>query len=341
MQRSLLRMAVLLLLWWLLPAQLRAAGEGNTTLVLPLRTVGVSETTAVVARDLLAGELEARGLPVAGIRAPGAVLPSGADGCDEADCAARLAGSYQAARVVYGSLSRLGTKLVVRAHALRAGEDIPYFSDQLTAQGEEDLDVVMRRVAEGIAAGRPNAGRATVESITGDEAQVPRRRLAHSGLGVRTGFLFPGASSYAGEDRLTHFRIVYKFEAPKFLIESSALLASNTSDHATDWALLDLFGARIFGLGDVATYAGGGIGIHRVHLERERPVSSPRYPGEMEYRERTATTLSADVGGGFLLFRTYNFQLILDLRYHAVFDDFADVDGNGAHGVIVSFGINH
>jgi hypothetical protein len=53
------------------------------TLVLPFRTVGVSDTTAVVACDLLAGELEARGLTVLP-REVRSSPPAGADACDGA-----------------------------------------------------------------------------------------------------------------------------------------------------------------------------------------------------------------------------------------------------------------
>jgi hypothetical protein len=337
-------LSVALLLTLLLPAGLpAAAGAPGKTLVLPLRTVGVSDTTAMVVRDLLAGELETRGLPVVDLRTAGSLPPAGSGACDDADCAGRLAGENQAARVVYGSLSRLGAKVLVRVHALRAGESTPYFADQFPAVGEEDLDVVMRRLAEGISTGRPNSERATVESITGAEAQEPRRRLVRSGPGVRAGFLYPQGKSYAGKERLTHFALVWKMEGKDFLVETTTVLGWNSTDDTMDWSILDLFGARIFGLGDVAPYAGGGIGLHRVSLQRDvtRVNPYPPYPTYTDYEEQTATAFAADVGGGLLLLRTYNFHFVLDVRYHVVFDGFTKLGGKGAHGVILSFGINH
>jgi hypothetical protein len=333
-----------ILLGLFLPARLLAStGEQGKTLVLPLRTVGINDTTAIVVRDLLAGELETRGLSVVNLRALGTLPPSGPGACDDVDCAGRLAGEYQAAQVVYGSLSKLGGKVLVRVRTLRAGESAPYYADQFSAVGEEDLDVVMRRVAEGISTGRPNSDRATVESITGAEALTPRRRLVRSGPGVRAGFLYPRGESYAGKERLTHFRVVWKMEAKDFLVETSTILGWNATGNAVDWTLLDLFGARIFGLGDMATYAGGGVGLHRVSLEREVPAENPYNPAYpyMDYKEQTATAFTADVGGGLLLLRTYNFHFVVDLRYHVVFDGFTNLNGKGAHGVILSFGINH
>jgi hypothetical protein len=332
------------LLGLLLPGALLAAGgDPGKALVLPLRTVGISDTTADVVRDLLARELEARGLAVMDLHNLGGVPPSGPTACDEIDCAGRLATECQAAQVVYGSLSKLGGKVLVRVQALRSGENVPYFTDQLSAVGEEDLDVVMRRVAEGISTGRPNSDRATVESITGAEAEVPRRRLVRSGLGARAGFLYPQGDSYAGKDRLTHFRAVWKGEGKNFLVETTTALAWNAGGSSVDWSILDIYGARIFGLGDVAAYAGGGLGLHRVTLKREVPRENPFNPGYpwTDYQEQTATAFAADVGGGLLLFRTYSFEFVIDLRYHVIFDRFAQMNGKGAHGIIISFGFNH
>lgn len=343
MRRFAISVAVLLSLILLAPV-LAAPGIQGKTLVLPLRTVGISETTAVVVRDLLAGELETRGLSVANLQTMGTLPPAGSGACDDPDCAGRLAGEFQAAQVVYGSLSKLGGKVLVRVHVLRAGESIPWFTDQFSAVGEEDLDVVMLRMAEGISTGRPNSDRATLESITGTEALTPRRRLVRSGPGVRAGFLLPRGESYAGKDRLTHFRVVWKTEGKDFLVETSTVpLGWNGT---ADMTLLDLFGARIFGLGDVAPYAGGGIGLHRVTLEREIVVVVPSTPHSPRYsysdtETQTETAFTADVGGGLLLLRTYNFHLVVDLRYHVVFDGFTKLGGKGAHGVILSFGINH
>jgi hypothetical protein len=80
-----------------------------------------------------------------------------------------------------------------------------------------------------------------------------------------------------------------------------------------------------------------------VTLQREVPRENPDYPQYpiFDYQEQTATTFAADVGGGLLLFRTYNFHLVADMRYHVVFDGFTKLNGKGAHGVILSFGIYH
>lgn len=315
---------------------------GATTLVLPLRTTGVSDTTAAVVRELLAGELESREFLVARPAEIGG-LPEGADACDDAGCAEALARQRGASLVVYGSLSRLGEKIIVRVRALRVGEAGPFYQDQLSAQTEEDLDAVMRRVADGIVAGRANSDRATVDTVTLEETEKPRRREGRSGIGLRAGSIFPDGDSYGGE-RLTSLRIAYKFETRDFLIESTALLGMAWGGESTEWTPLDVFAARIFGRGDAAIYLGGGLGLRSLKVKREIPCASedPYYCyGGVRLVEQTATTLSADAGIGVILFRTYSYQILCDVRYHYVFEDFEKVEGKGAHGLAVTFGTSH
>lgn len=120
------------------------------TLVLPLRTIGVSDTTATVVGDLLAGELESRGIAILPASRQ-ADHPRGDAACDDAACAADAAANHGASQVVYGSLSRLGDKIILRIRALRTGETTPSYMDQLTSTTEEDLDAVVRRAADGLA----------------------------------------------------------------------------------------------------------------------------------------------------------------------------------------------
>jgi hypothetical protein len=322
------------------PVPASAMPEG-TTLVLPFRTVGTSDTTAVVTRDLLAGELETLGLSVVSMRSHRGDTPSGEKGCDEVDCALSLASEHQAAQVVFGSLSRLGDKFVVRVRAVRAGEAKPFYSDQIPAEMEEDLDVVMRRIAEGIAGGRTDSDRATINSVTDVEANAARRRKGRSGIGLRTGFLFPVGDSYGGTDRLTNLRLAYKFEGHDFFIESTALLGFAWGGGAFEWTPFDVFAARIFGVGDVSGYFGGGLGMRVVSVESDPVYVPDEWGGYNDTEIQSAATLAAEVGGGLIAFRTYGYQVIVDLRYQHVLENFNKIDRKGAHGFILSFGTSH
>jgi hypothetical protein len=309
-----------------------------STLVLPLHSVGVSDTTILVSRDLLLGSLQDLGVNVAPADPTQAPLPRGSEACDDPACAAAFARQYGAARVVYGSISKLGVKIIARLSVLRVGESAPYYRDQLTATSEEDLDRVMRRFAEGIAAGRPNSDRASVESVTQAETLTPARRATRSGLGIRAGFLFPSGNSFAGADRLTNLRAVYVYEMRDFLIESSTLLGLTWGKGNLDWTILDLSASRIFGSKDFSTYLGAAIGVHTVTVEQRRTVdvTSPYFYETGMQQTETAPTV--DLVAGIMALRTYDFEIVLDLRYHYVFEKFDKVGGGGAQGVMVTFG---
>jgi hypothetical protein len=322
-----------------------AAGAPGPVLVLTFRSVGVSDTTVAVVRDLLAGEIESRGLPVSG-REPGmeiAGLEAGGEECDEAECARRLCEERGAGMVVFGTLSKLGEKIIVRARALRMSDPSPFYSDQLPAATEEDLDAVMRRIAEGIAAGRPNSDLATIDSVTKEETVRPRRKEGRGGLGFRAGILWPDGDSYGGADHLTDLHLAWRVEGHRYVVETTTLLGLRWGDGCADWTLLDVFGARLFGLGDVATYAGGGLGLHALHVEQH--PSNYVYPADSDHYDSgeggDATALSADVGVGVVLFHTYSLQIVADARYHYVFENFPEVNDQGAHGLVVTFGTSY
>ena len=320
-------------------AQSAPAAAPSQVLVLPFRTIGVSEMTAIVSRDLLMGDLRSLGVSVALADSPQVLLPAGPDACGEPTCAAALAGQHGATRVVYGSISQLGTKVIARLDMLRDGEAEPYYHDELTATSEEDLDRVMQRFAEGIAAGRPNSSQASVESVTQEETLTPARRASTGGFGVRAGFLFPTGNSFGGADRLTNLRGVFKYELRNWQIESSALLGFTWGKGNFDWTLLDLNVCRIFGSKDFSAYLGGGIGVHDVTVEVRRTVevTSPYSPPE-EVVHQTETAPTLDAIAGIVAWRTYDFGVVFEVRYHYVAESFDQVGGLGAQGVMVSFG---
>lgn len=324
-----------------LPHVASAASAGGL-LVLPLRSVGVSDTTAFVSWRLLTDDLRDLGVELAPVGGGEPGIGASAEACDQAECAVRQAREAGAWRVAYGSVSRLGGKIIARMSVLRVGEDEAYYRDQLTATSEDDLDAVMRRFAEGIAAGRPNSDRATVESVTRAETFAPALRATRSGMGLRAGFLFPTDGGFGGSTRLTNLRATYKYELPSFFVETTTLTGFTFGDGNFDWTLLDIGAARIFGRGDVSPYLGASVGVHTVTVERRETVTTS-YPGGPTYtyeqgRSQTETAPTLDVIFGVMGLRTYDFELVAELRYHHVFEAYDRVGGGGAHGVMLTIG---
>lgn len=330
--------AVLLLLTCLLGDAHAQAQAPPRTLVLPPRTVGVELETARVFSSLLSGELESHHVPLV----PSSALPSdlvaGEQACDESACAVQLARGLGAERVVFCTLSRLGDKIIVRVRSQAADAAEPDYNDQVPAEHEGDLDVVARRIGETLAGGQPNAGRATIGSITEKETQEPRRRASRTGVGFRGSVLLPAGDSYGGADQLAGFRLTTRYETPTgVFVETSPLFGFMWGSGNVEWTVLDVGAGRVFGQSDFAPYMIGGLGLHVVHIERQHTVTTPYGSYQQPYGQN-ATTMAGEFGVGWMMLRTYDFSLVMDLRYHVVFGSFDQVDGNGAHGVMLSFG---
>ena len=298
--------------------------------------------TSRVFASLIAGELENQHVPVVPASALPADLPTGESACDESACAVQAARAVAAERVVYGTLTRLGSKVLVRVRAQGVDATEPDYSDQLTATTEDDLDSVARRIALTLSGGDPNAQRATLGSITEQETRTPRRRLARAGMGLHGLVLFPMANSYTGGSQLAGFRFTTRYETPAgVFVESTPLLGIVWGAGNVEWTILDVAAGRTLGEGDFAPYFLGGLGLHTVHLQRSIPYTSVSPYGTYAYEQtftQNATTLAADIGAGWMMLRTYDFSLLADLRYHVVFGSFDRVGGKGAHGLSVSFG---
>ncbi len=323
------------------PPAARAQAAART-LVLPPRAIGVSDTTATVFAALLAGELERRGVAVVPDGSLPADLARGAAACADSACAVSLAASLGAERVVFGSLGRLGAKVIVRIRAVTLGRPEASYGGSLSATSDDDLDVVAARLAETIAEGRSSAERATLGTITDQETLTPRRRTSRGGAGFRAGFLFPAGGSYAGSDPLTGFRLVHRYEVEGTFVEATPLTGILWGDHAFEWTLLDIHAGRTYGRGDWSPFLGAGLGMHYVRLER-LDATTYGYGGipYLSYRSTSHTALVADAGVGLVAFRTWDFSVIADLRVHTVFARFNGLGNGDAYGVTLSFGTTH
>lgn len=135
---------------------------------------------------------------------------------------------------------------------------------------------------------------------------------------------------------------MYKYELRDFQIESSTVVGFTWGKGNLDWTILDLSASRIFGSKDFSTYLGAGIGVHTVTVEQRRTVEatspySPPYSYETSFQQ-TETAPTLDLLAGIMALRTYDFEIVLELRFHYVAERFDKVGGKGAQGVMVTFG---
>jgi len=242
---------------------------------------------------------------------------------------------------VYGSLLQLGYKIIVDVNVVRVATAELAFTDRLTADSEEDLDVVIRRLAAGIVTGKKAGATATVETVTAAEEKTPRRRASFSSAGLRTGYMWPTEDSWAGVTKMVAVDLVYRYETSKWQVEVVPFLGfrgGSTNDNtAFDWAIFDFSFHYFLTLTDISPYFGGGLGFHSVAAEENVLKESNGY----EYYEKiddSGTGFAFNVGGGIVFFRTYDFHLTADLRYQYVTYTFDKLEHDQAQSVMFTIG---
>jgi hypothetical protein len=147
--------------------------------------------------------------------------------------------------------------------------------------------------------------------------------------------------SYAGAGTLTSLAYVWRYQTLSYNVEVVPALGlawggdpEGEDGRARDWSLLDLFVAWTPMHGDIAPYVGAGLGLHAIQVERQ--TTGTPFP---VMRSDGATGVSFGLGGGVVLFRTFDFQLALDLRYQHFVGDLGPAGGGGARGFLFGFGI--
>lgn len=319
---------------------------GSTTaadriLLLPLASVDVEPTTAEAVRVFLAGELQVRNLTV--------VRPADAPGCEDLECAQRACAAAGAEKVVYGNLIRLGPKIAVRLEAARAGEEKPFFRDQLTVSDEGSLDEALRAMAAAIARENPRADRSLFNLSRSQYGVIPAGGATRPRIAFHAGLLFPTGDSYGGAERLVSLRLLLQNDLPGLHLETTLPMAglawsghlgeSWDEDGALDWTLFDLFAAHRVDQGRRSFYLGAGLGLHHIRIESEgKGIYPPAKTVTVRGGSAETTALTGDFGGGVRIAGNGTSELSFLLRYHHVFADVGGDDDEGARGVYFGFG---
>lgn len=303
--------------------------------VVPPRVhaLGVEPQTVAAFELLLMQEIERRQEVALVPPAPEAVALAP---CATAECAGRRARDAGADAAFLCTLTRLGEKHVATLQQVDVSGNTTW-SQRLVAASENDLETLAVELAT-LAGGRRSS---RFKGLIG--GPEPSERLAWRGSGPRVGAMYPLGESFAGARRLTSVAYVWRYQTPAFTVESvPALGIAWGGDLATDrgkgrdWTLLDVYTTWTPTRGDLAPYFGIGLGLHALRLERDG--TGVPFLGR---RDESATTVAMALGSGLMLFRTYDFQLVIDLRYQKFWNDFTEVGGTGAQAFTLTFGLHH
>lgn len=320
---------VLLVLLCCLSGSLFAAEK---LLLFRFRSVGVDEGLVDAVQVLLHGALEREGVyaPIDAYEIFGNVA------CYDLSCAIPMAREIDMEHALTGSLTRLGYKIIVQVNRVDVAAGEVGFSTEGVALSEDDLDIVLKRLAKSVSMGKGMDETAEVGLITEQETDEARRRESYGSKGLRAGFLWPTGESLGGVDRMIAIDFVYQYDTPDFFLAGRSGIRwggdlDEDGGSARDLAILDAKIGKYLGRGDFTPFLSGGIGVHWVKAT-ERILETG---GRVIEREDSATGLMLMVGVGMTAFRTYNFQFQIDIDYVIILEKL-DV-GNNPQGILVTF----
>ncbi len=297
----------------------------TSILVFDFNSTGIDEATVFSVHELFKTELSDYGYNVRS-------APRG-DVCEDDECAAQGAVEAGTQEALYGSLVKLGDKIIVNVHVVdNTGNRV--HSDKLTSESVEDLDVVIERLVKGIYEGVQAGDLIDKTNVTESEAKEPRRRKNYYTVGVQIGYRFPIANSY-GKEEMWLYEGMAMYELEKVFITGRGYVSAG--GEATGFGL-NIGTYYITNPTDFAFFVGGAAGIEWAVV----PVDPDH--GDMEWVTDDAPSVM--ISGGLLAFQTYDFHLMVEARYQATFlgkveNEYYDYDLGDYTTIEVDKGIQH
>ena len=273
----------------------------HKVVVIPFQSLGIDEISLKTAESLLKNELERiENLQV--VSTTQTIQAIGAEKITEVDDAVRIGNVLFADLVLITSLNKLGDKVIIQFILVDVSREISILADNVTAQSIENLDMIMKRIAMSIRDNKSMEETLEVGTITEIESQTSRRRQGLKHFGFSFGYLFPMTGFDDDNKRIFTCDTRTGFEMDNNMTVGLQLairkgFAANIYTH------------YLFSKSDFCPYAGGAVGFHWVDHDRSN---------------RRGDGLELIASTGFRAFRTYNFQVLVNLDYSITFNDFDD-----------------
>jgi hypothetical protein len=254
-------------------------------------------------------------------------------GCTDATCARNAAAPALASTVVFGSLGRLGTKIVVTVTAVEVGSGAVATSESFSVDREEELDLAAARLAEAVLRGRRVEQTAELGATSREEAAAPGGRDTRVAVSLGVEGIFP-VKGFAEQVNGAGFLLGLWFEAMDFAIEPRIGWRTELGGGGRDWdhLVLELSAAWLILRGDITPVIGGGVGLQ--YLNEKVPVS--REVGSVLVSRTTDVIEDSLVGFGafgrvgVMLLRTYDVSLLVAVDYAVTVADFQERDDEQA-----------
>jgi len=284
----------------------------ETLAVIPLKGSSVEISTQETVYMLLLSEI--RQLKKYNVVPESEILSLLGDGsCSETACAVEIGRQVQASKVVFGSLNKLGEKIIFHYDLVDVSSGETLISDDINALHVEELDQVTKRVAASIVQLTPVEKTAEIGLVTEQETLEPNRRKANASWGIGFGYLYP-QNGYDEEQDVFVWDFRSFYEMRKFALDA---LLGIRKGLALNVGFLYIPSPK-----DFSPFVGAGVGFHAVSHDII-------YDYDYEYHYENQTEEPNDgfeflVKGGLLAFRTYDFRVVATVEYSLTLNDYDD-----------------
>ena len=292
----------------ILPVSLNAKNIG----ILPLKTVGIEDNIIEAVHQLIGSELSTYGYTV--------LLPDEIEEnlgreieCYNKSCAAAIGNQMGLEKVMFGSVTKIGKKYIVSSVVIESQSGNIVFSDKVTSQTAEDLDVCISRLAKSMEYGKEVEKTVEVGKIMESEIEIgAKRKKAFFASGVGFGMGMPVTGYDDIDGTLNYYEWKGWYETPKFAAEVAWYWGSEIGDSdISEWALGISF-LYFFNTTDFSPFLS--LGLAR------KSITTLYY---LDYSDGIAL----EAGAGLVVFRTYDFRLVLDGRLSTSFVDIGESEG--------------
>ncbi len=318
---------------FLLLSTLVGVTELPKTAVFRFQTIGVDSITGQVATTIFRSELSATGkFDVSRPEEIKTALGEDRVISDISD-ARNTAFQMKVSKAIIGSLSKLAEQIIVNVTLIDVTEDKVEFEDRLGTTLKEDLDIILKRLAKGVALKKKSEVTAELGMITEKETEEMRRRQSWWGTGFRMGGFFPVGKTLGASGMMLGFGAIAMYETPDFFAELDwryywDIDYESYYGGAAYFMPITISLFKVFSKTDVAPYAGGGLGFSF--------VTGYELTG-WQFRTESSNGFVINAGGGIMFFRTYDFRIVLDGRYYI---SIAQAGGSDIqHGPTISIGL--
>ena len=278
--------------------------SAETIAVLPFYSLGIDEISIQTAESILKNDIQK--LSSMHIISQDKTIESLAgEQCTEVVCAVEIGKKLDADLVLITNLSKLGEKIIIQYNLVDVNKGQSTVLDNTTSNTIEDLEVVMKRIAMSVVEQKPLAQTVEVGAIMEKEDDIPKRRSARRFWGLSFGYLYPQHGYQDVDDRsfALDFRSGYEVKN----IAVGLQLAARFGFAA------NIYTSYLFTKKDLCPYVGGALGFHWVAHDEAFTDKDKRGDG-----------LEFIANAGIRAFRTYNFQVILNIDYAITFNDYED-----------------